>query len=57
LIIALVIVAVLVLIGLAMVVRLVWQYEKGVPFRLGRPGSALKTLRLKGCRSAALGIP
>jgi regulator of protease activity HflC (stomatin/prohibitin superfamily) len=45
LIIALVIIAVLVLIGLAMAVRLVWQYEKGVLFRLGR---------LRGTRSPGL---
>ena len=45
LIIVLVIVAVLVLIGLAMSIRLVWQYEKGVLFRLGR---------LRGTRSPGL---
>jgi regulator of protease activity HflC (stomatin/prohibitin superfamily) len=45
LIIALVIIAVLVLIGLAMAVRLVWQYETGVLFRLGR---------LRGTRSPGL---
>jgi regulator of protease activity HflC (stomatin/prohibitin superfamily) len=45
LIIVLVVVAVLALIGLAMAVRLVWQYEKGVLFRLGR---------LRGTRSPGL---
>ena len=45
LIIVLVIVAVLVLLALALAVRLVWQYEKGVLFRLGR---------LQGTRSPGL---
>ncbi|MFL6222223.1 MAG: slipin family protein, partial [Actinomycetes bacterium] len=36
LLIALVVVAVLVLLGLALSVRIVQQYEKGVLFRLGR---------------------
>jgi regulator of protease activity HflC (stomatin/prohibitin superfamily) len=39
LLIALVVVAVLVLLGLALSVRIVQQYEKGVLFRLGRVGS------------------
>jgi regulator of protease activity HflC (stomatin/prohibitin superfamily) len=43
--IVLVIVAVLMLIGLAMAVRIVWQYERGVLFRLGR---------LRGARAPGL---
>jgi len=43
----LVIVAVLVLLGLSLAVRLVWQYEQGVLFRLGRfRGSRSPGLRL-----------
>jgi regulator of protease activity HflC (stomatin/prohibitin superfamily) len=45
LVIVVVIVALLVLIGLAMAVRIVWQYERGVLFRLGR---------LRGARSPGL---